>query len=208
MGKNNMVKKGEQTEEKIVEAARAIFHEKGFHGARMQEIADSAEINKGLLHYYFKTKDALFEKVFGIAFHKMFGIMANAMNSDLPLPEKLEKFVGIYMDVLAYNSFLPVFVLSELNRNPDKFIRKIFSVSGRPNMEPFFNQVKAEIAAGRIKDVDPRKILMNTMSLCVFPYVARPMFQAIMNISNPEFKKMMQNRKEEVIELITVMLKP
>ena len=52
------------TEQKILDAAEVVFHEKGFDGARMQEIADKATINKGLLHYYFKSKDALFDAIF------------------------------------------------------------------------------------------------------------------------------------------------
>ncbi|HEX2898201.1 MAG TPA: helix-turn-helix domain-containing protein, partial [Bacteroidia bacterium] len=63
-----LVSEKENTEFRILEAARHIFQQKGFDGARMQEIADTAQINKGLLHYYFKSKDALFHKVFGIAF--------------------------------------------------------------------------------------------------------------------------------------------
>ena len=59
------------TEQKILEAAQEVFHEKGYDGARMQEIADKASINKGLLHYYFKTKDSLFEAIFSIAFRQM-----------------------------------------------------------------------------------------------------------------------------------------
>lgn len=203
-----MVKKGEQTEKKIMEAARTVFHEKGYHGARMQEIANTAEINKGLLHYYFKTKDALFEKIFGLAFNTMFSSMAKQINLDLPVREKMRSFVSTYLTVLSHNSFLPSFVLNELNRNPDKFLKRIFSQNGRPNLKPFFQQLEDEGNSGKIRKVNPYHFLMNIMSMCVFPYAARPMFQAIMNVSKSDYNDVLKGRKEEVLAMVDLMLKP
>ena len=78
-----------KTEQKIIEAAEIVFHEKGFDGARMQEIADKASINKGLLHYYFKSKDALFDAIFNMAIKKMSGSINSILKMDISLEEKI-----------------------------------------------------------------------------------------------------------------------
>src|SRR5580700_8969817 len=102
------------TEQKILEAAEEIFHEKGFDGARMQEIADKASINKGLLHYYFKTKDSLFQAIFSMAFRKMMAQVQSIVSMDIPLDKKIDLMVDGYMIMLAKNPALPRFVINEL----------------------------------------------------------------------------------------------
>jgi len=91
------IKKDATTEEKIVEAARTIFIKKGLSGARMQEIADEAGINKAMLHYYFRSKDMLFEMIFRQSAQKLFAKLNIIFDSDMSLFEKIEKFVGDYI---------------------------------------------------------------------------------------------------------------
>ncbi|MBK7336511.1 MAG: TetR/AcrR family transcriptional regulator [Saprospirales bacterium] len=86
------------TEGRVLEAAKRVFIRKGYAGARMQEIADEAGINKGLLHYYFKSKDNLFSAIFEQAFREMVPRQNELFESDLPLFIKLEQFVERYLD--------------------------------------------------------------------------------------------------------------
>ena len=58
------IKKDHNAEERILAAAKKVFTTKGMAGARMQDIADEAVINKALVHYYFRDKDKMFEVVF------------------------------------------------------------------------------------------------------------------------------------------------
>ena len=109
-----------ETDERIYEAARDIFHERGFDGARMQEIANRAGINKALLHYYYRSKDLLFEKVYQAAAKKLFPNIMVSLRSDDPLPKKVRLFVSGYIDTLRDNPYMPGFILHELNRNPDR----------------------------------------------------------------------------------------
>ena len=194
--------KDQNTEEKILGAALTVFQEKGFDGARMREIAEKAKINKGLLHYYFRTKDTLFDAVFEIAFKAMFGKVNDIVNSDLPVFEKLKLFVNAYISFLSKNSFLARFIISEICRNPNKFIQNLLKKVGKPNIEKIENQVNAEIKAGIIKPIEPKQLLMNLISLCVFPIIGRPMIQNIMDIDNKSYNEIIERRKTEVAEFI------
>jgi TetR/AcrR family transcriptional regulator len=197
-----VVTEKENTELRILEAARHIFQQKGFDGARMQEIADTAHINKGLLHYYFKSKDALFHRVFGIAFDAMVKRIAEVLNADRPLMDKIEAFCGTYIGMMARNAYLPRFVIHEISRNPDRFIHRLRKHHQLPDLHPFFAQVEAEAAAGRIRPTDPRQLLVNMMSMSIFPFLAQPMIQVIHGMGNQDFEQFVAARRTEVAQFI------
>jgi TetR/AcrR family transcriptional regulator len=196
------VKEKENTETKILEAARDVFQQKGFDGARMQEIADAAHINKGLLHYYFKTKDALFERVFGYAFEVLTKRISDVLNADEPLFVKIDQFCAAYIGMVARNSYLPRFVFNELSKNPNKFIVRFQRHHPMPEMRTFYDQVAHETAMGRIRHIDPRQLLVNMMSLAVFPFLAEPMIRMIHHMTQREFDTFVEARKTEVAVFI------
>ena len=190
------------TEEKILQAAREVFQQKGYDGARMRDIADRASINKGLLHYYFRTKDALFEKIFGIAFQTMVAQVNEIFSADASLFDKIRTFTDKYIDLIARNEYLPKFVINEINRNPDQFIEHMQIRKKKPVVHVFIEQFEKEIAAGNIKSVDARQFCINMISLCLFPFIARPMMQTILDIDYATYRQMMQDRKKEVAEFL------
>ena len=190
------------TQEKILQAAEKVFQEKGFDGARMQEIADKADINKGLLHYYFRTKNRLFEAIFIKAFNHIVSSVKVILSSDRPLMEKLELFIDKYIDVIMKNPAIPRFVLNELNTNPNKFVNKMLAQANRPDLEGFFNTVDKEIKAGLIKPIDPRHLMIDIVGMCIFPFIGRPMLQGILQLDNQEFKALLKERKAHVAEIV------
>ncbi|MBE9468013.1 MAG: TetR/AcrR family transcriptional regulator [Bacteroidetes bacterium] len=118
-----MNKKLENTEQKNLNAAKKIFLKKGKDGSRMQEIADEAAINKALLHYYFRSKDKLFEAVFDDAIMKFLPKIGNVLNSDKSLFDKIRLFTNHYIDFFIENLYLPLFIFSELRSKPDRIIK-------------------------------------------------------------------------------------
>ena len=118
-------KKDKSTEERILEAAKKVFVQKGMAGARMQDIADEAGINKALLHYYFSNKEKLFEMIFLEAASKLFPRINAIFSSDQPLFEKIESFCEEYIAVVMENPYLPLFVLYEINQDPAYFMNKL-----------------------------------------------------------------------------------
>jgi len=201
---NYMVKKKDDkgAEQKILAAARKIFTTKGMAGARMQEIADEAGINKALLHYYFKDKDKLFEAIFMNEAQKFFPKINAIFQSDDPLFKKIEKFVDEYIDEMMENPYLPWFVLNEINRDPDQFMNKMLGDSNRPKPQKFLEQIEKEIKKGNIKRINPVHLLLNLLSMTIFPFVARPMITRNLNLSESQFRKTMEERKKEIPKFI------
>lgn len=190
------------TEQKILEAAQKVFITKGMAGARMQDIADEAGINKAMLHYYFRDKEKLFETVFLKEAQKFFPKINMIFQSDVPLFEKIENFVCEYIDEIQENPYLPWFVLNEINRDPDQFMYKIWGEKNLPKPAKFLEQIEAEVKKGTIKKIDPRHLLMNLLSMTIFPFVAKPMITRNLRMTDPQFRQAMEERKKEIPKFI------
>lgn len=195
------VKNDTSTEEKILAAAKQVFMEKGIDGARMQDIADKAGINKALLHYYFRSKDKLFEMIFMEAARQFLPKVASIMSSELPLYEKVEKFVNEYINTLLQNPTLPIFILNEINRNPKDAIKKIFG-NQRPPIDKVEEHIAKLVKKGEIKPIKGYELMVNMVSLCIFPFLARPMVQWITKANDEEFVQMMEQRKKTVVKFV------
>jgi AcrR family transcriptional regulator len=195
-------------EERILEAATKIFREKGREGARMQEIADAAGINKALLHYYFRSKDLLFERVFIESARLFFSRLNEVLQSDVDIFQKITRLCEAYISLSVENPFIPVFVIGEMNRSQDIFISKMFTATqSRPDYSIFKLQLNTAAAEGIIRPVAPHHLIMNILGLCVFPVISKPMMQFNMGIGEKEFIAMMEERKRLVPELIISSLK-
>ena len=195
-------KKDKSTEEKILEAARKVFVRKGMYGARMQDIADEAGINKALLHYYFKNKQKLFEEIFLEAAGKLFPRINDIFRSDESLFIKIEQFCDEYITMVLENPYLPLFVLNELNQDPVYFMNKLWKGDKRPDPKKFLQQIEKEERKGTIKKISPVQLLMNLISMTVFPFVGKPMFQLNLGIDDLQFKMLMEQRKKEIPKFI------
>ena len=203
---NYMVKKKKDkdkgAEERILAAARNVFTTKGMAGARMQDIANEAGINKALLHYYFRDKDKLFEVVFMEEAQKFFPKINAIFNSDATLFEKIENFVNEYIDEMLENPYLPWFVLNEVNRDPDQFMYKIWGKDNLPKPAKFLGQIEKEVKKGTIKRIHPMHLLMNLLSMTIFPFVAKPMMIRNLRMNELQFRQAMEERRIEIPKFI------
>lgn len=205
---NHMVKKikKEPAEEKILEAARQVFITKGMSGARMQDIADAAGINKALLHYYFRSKEKLFEKIFVDAFENLFPKLGSIIESDETVFKKIEMICEEYITQLQQMPYLPVFVISEMNRHPEVFIHQVWGKK-KPPLKVFVEMINTSVKKGEIKPVNPLQLLLTIISLCIFPPMARPLFQQLAGISKKGFDEMIEERKKIVPQIIIQSIK-
>ena len=193
--------KDENTEEQILDAAKDVFQSKGMDGARMQEIADKAGINKAMLHYYYRSKQLLFEAVFKNAF-SLFAPQLNAiLNDDSSIEDKIKNFTSNYISFIIKHPYLPNFIIQELNRNPD-FILKLKENKGFPNLEKFKIQVENDVAKGLINPISAEQLFINILALNIFPFIAKPLIMAFTNTENKGYKQLMENRKTEVSSFI------
>ncbi len=195
-----MTTSGESTENQILIAAREVFIVKGFEGTRMQEIADHAGINKALLHYYFRSKEKLFEAVFSEVAANLFPAMKQLLEAELGIKEKLTFFVKIYLKALQENPFIPSFVINTLNSNPESFLKYIKKAGIKPLL--LQKQIEDEASRGMIRMVKAEHLVVNIIALCIFPFVARPIVQNIFEMNNEEYQIYLSARETEIIDFV------
>ncbi len=198
--------KKDGTQEKILAAAKKVFQYKGMAGARMQDIADEAGINKALLHYYFSNKEKLFDVIFREAFSQLFPKIEASINADIRLDEKIRYFCREYIDMMLQNPFLPLFVLNELNKRPDRFAKKMWKNRESP-FKRFSIQIEEEIKKKNIRPVRPAEVFINMLSMCIFPFVARPLWMAASGMDDTAFTAFMEERKTAIPEFIIESIK-
>ena len=193
--------KNSSTEQKILEAAMLEFIEKGMAGARMQEIANRAGINKALLHYYYRSKDKLFAVVFGLVFKSIVPKFAMIFQSEDDLFEKIRRFVNEYITLIHAKPHIPVFVLHELSSNPGRLSELVSNIN--LNFDSLKKQIDKEVEAGNIKPIIPEDLIINIISLCIFPIIAKPIIKPVLFEDNPDqYNQMIERRKTQAAEFI------
>jgi TetR/AcrR family transcriptional regulator len=193
----------ENTEIAILEAAKKVFTKSGFSGARMQEIADEAKINKAMLHYYFRSKEKLFQVIIEDTMALVVEKFGQALESEGTVIEKFEKIIEVYISNIKENPHLPIFILHELSQNRLQFLDAMKGKIHRlPNFIDFFQQIQEEQEAGLIKPIPPIHLLLNVMSMCVFPFVVKPVFCNIIEIPEEQFDLLMDQRVEVVTKFV------
>jgi len=200
-----MVNTVSTTEERILEAAKKVFHSKGFDGARMQEIADEAGVNKSLVHYYYRNKDNIFQAVFEDAFTRLVSRLNEIFFSELTFTAKIETFVRYYVTFLSQNSYLPLFILNGLYEKPEQLKKMLEKIQLSPELllDKMRKQAKEELNL----DIEPFHIYINILALSIFPVVARPLIQTIFGFSNEQMTQFYEERKTVVPEFILNALK-
>ncbi|RXK86583.1 TetR/AcrR family transcriptional regulator [Filimonas effusa] len=175
------------TEEKIMEAARKVFTQKGYAATRTRDIAEEAGINLALLNYYFRSKEKLFQQVMGEKLQQLFGVILSIINNEaLSLEEKIETLAENYINLLIENPELPLFVLSEIRNNPDEFknkvqIQKILAHSS------LVRQLRE-----RKPDTEPIHFIVSLLGMTIFPFIAKP----IVFSDHTNFNALMIERKK------------
>ncbi len=190
MPRKKIVEPDITTEEKIKEAARKVFMKKGYAATRTRDIAEEAGLNLALLNYYFRSKEKLFEIVMMEKVQKLFGIIAPILNdTSTPLEKKIEVAASNYISMLMENPDLPLFVMSEIRNNPDRFAGKIQAVKLIQESH-FVKQIKE-----KRPDINPLHFVISLLGMILFPFIAKPVLQDAGNLSTKGFQNMMEERK-------------
>jgi len=196
-----MKNKPKNNEENILEAAKTVFQRKGMTGARMQEIADEAGINKALLHYYYRSKQMLFEAVFFQAFSLIAPKLGAILNSEIGLFDKIRHYTLGYISFAIAHPYLPKFIIQELNQNPD-FAQKLIHHNNFPNIDIFKNQIETAIKNGKIRAIEPDQLFINIMALTVFPFIGAPLLKGFAKIEDDAYDVLLNERKTQVADFI------
>jgi TetR/AcrR family transcriptional regulator len=198
------------TEQKIMRAATEVFLEKGKDGARMQQIADRAGINKALLHYYFRSKDKLFEQVFRQEFKFILSNIVQVLSITDDFKEFLRQFVRNYLQAIIPRRNLIRFIIWEIPKMQPHLVQYFFETFREHGYteNPVILRIKKAIDEGQIKSVDPIQFLMSFLGMCIFPIMAAPILQHILSevdINHPDF---IEQRVEGILDLVWNGIKP
>ncbi|HEY4217710.1 MAG TPA: helix-turn-helix domain-containing protein [Gemmatimonadaceae bacterium] len=202
-------------ERRILDAAHVVFVRRGTAGARMQEIADEAGVNKALLHYYFRNKQRLADAVFHRVASALFARVAEVGMSDLELDDKVRRIIAVYLDQMVHTPYAPAYLIGEMTQHPERAQQLLDAVgvtTGRPAAPVFLarlaTQIEAQVAAGRIRPIAPRQFLANLVSLCIFPFAAAPMLRAVFRMDERAFRAFIEERKTALPEFFLNALRP
>ena len=197
-----MIENDKLTEEKIFDAATDVFLDKGMDGARMQDIASHAGINKALLHYYYRTKDQLFNAVFEMIARKVLKKFAPVFEDNLSLEEKIRFFFKEHITFLQENPKLPAFVLNEINRNPARIKKLLKNVHFENLWQKLYEQHKSELGKYNITENKLPQLMVSIAALSVFPFVARGLIEGIFDKVDVDFNEYIEQRKEFAAEFV------
>ncbi|MDX2184847.1 MAG: TetR family transcriptional regulator [Gemmatimonadaceae bacterium] len=203
------------TESRILDAARRVFTRKGTSGARVQDIAAEAGVNQALVHYYFGSKDALAERVFIESAQLVGRAFLGAPIDGLSLEAMIEHLVTGYIDAVRRAPFIPAYVLSEAHQHPeraDQLLRAAFGVIPADVAALMLARVQGEIdervAAGTLRPMSPRQLMVNVMALTVFPFIAKPILDRALGLSGDTFEQFLDERRTELPRFILNALRP
>ena len=203
------------TEARILDAAHVVFVRRGTAGARMQEIADEAGVNKALLHYYFRSKSRLAAAVFQRVARGLFLRVSEILGSDAEIEDKVRRVVRLYLEQLSKTPYAPAYVISEINQHPDRAaqlveaVRHIRAESLNANvLDTLGKQLRQRVRAGAMRSISTPQFVANLASLCIFPFAARPMLCAILDLDDRGFQRFIDERKASLPEFFLNALRP
>ncbi|CAA6830007.1 MAG: TetR/AcrR family transcriptional regulator [uncultured Aureispira sp.] len=212
INENQLDLKKTPTEEKILMSAKKVFYQKGLKGARMQEIADDAGVNKAMLHYYFRSKEKLFDKVFEQSVKSVTPMLTNVFLETTDLNTKIAHLIEMLIDFFLEEPYLSNFIVNELSQNPDKLFMNILDQKGGliGKIIPLINdQIQAEIEKGTVKaEIRSAELILNIMSLCLLPIMSQTVLQKTLGIDDERMRRFMIKRKQTVTQFVLDAIKP
>lgn len=188
-------------EQIILDAALKVFMRKGYDGARMQEIADEAGMNKALLHYYFRSKELLFQKIFKESFRNFWPtIELTLANDKTDIKQVIRAIVDGYINMLEMMPYLPNFIIGEINRDPGKVAELIQDSGIKPQV--VIAALTQAMDKGELVRMDPRELIIYIIGMCVFPVLTRPLIGQMLYEDKEAYQQFLSNRRETVYDFI------
>jgi len=205
------VKNDQSTEQAILEAAERLFLEKGYAMTSTTEIAKAVGCNQALVHYYFRTKENLFNTIFENKFRSFFQQIFNVNYSDdLPFIEKVRKMVEAHFDLLYENPRIPALIMNELSRQPDQLMILKEKLHAIPEQlfEQLSNELQVEIKEGRVRDINAIDLIITVVSMNVALFTIFPIASKVINFNEEQIKMMLYHRREENVKVVLGYLRP
>ncbi len=193
------------TEALILQAAEKEFLEKGYSGAKTTSIAEAAGVTHAMFHYYFRTKDKLFKKIVTEKMEQLKELMFTAIgNPELPLKERIEQGVERHFDFIAANPLLPRFIFNELYLNPARVedTKSGMVAIATDLLNNLQEAIDQEAENGNCNNADAKMLLLDIISLNIFPFVAEPILSGVLASSGESLDSLLDQRKKENVKTI------
>jgi len=195
--------KDSKTEQLIKNTAKRIFLSEGKMLATTQDIADAAGVNRSLLHYYFRSRDVLFDQVFKEALVKLRERLLSIMVSKDLFRSKIESFINIFFEELTDVPYLEAFIILQLNKDASKYEEFFTSFSGHEEKNAnFLAEIKLEMDKGTIPEMKPLQFFINLFSLMAYPFAAKTLYEKMFNLDEQEYTNLMNERKKLILSLL------
>lgn len=205
-----MKKDDQNMELKILESAEKLFLEQGFLKTTTGQIAQLAGCNQALVHYYYRTKEQLFERVYEQKIQLLFSNFIAEVETCDSFEESITRMVRMHFRFLKENPMLPSFLLNECLNNPLERMSalkaklSVLIPTVKRRLEETLNR---EIVAGNIRPISVLDLLFSIISLNVMPFLVMPLFQTLSGSSDEEMQTLLAHREEETVNLILARLK-
>lgn len=199
------------TENKILQAAEEEFMTKGFAGARTSVIAEKAGVTHAMLHYYYRTKEKLFEKIVNEKFSLISSIVADSFTStDTSLEEKIRNVIENHLRFITKNPNLPHFLIGELysGSKQTEIMKQRISLLALSVIKGFQSIISASFEKGECRKVDARMLLLDMISLNVFPFLIAPLKNAVLGDNAVGSEEFLQERIRNNVNIIMNKLRP
>lgn len=205
-----MASSDSSTKDQILDAAHTVFVRHGTDAASLKDVAREADVNQALLHYYFSDKKTLADTVFEEVASSFFPRIEALLTSDASIEEKVRTFVPEHIGLVMANPYLPTYILGELNQNPEELKERLRSMGLMPfeGMDTLDEQLRRRANEGTLRPIAAEEFVVNLISLSVFPFVAQPLIEAVMDMDDEEFGAFLDERKEVIPEFILAALQP
>lgn len=201
----------QSTETRILEAAVQEFMVKGYAGARTTAIAEAAGVTHAMLHYYFRTKDKLFDRIIESKISTLRDIMlASLGDPTIPLFDKIKSAIETHQDFISANPELPRFMINEVLSRPDRMPKVIDQLKHHTPVvvESLQRQIDEYADRGLCRRVDAGMLMLDIVSLNIFPFSAKPMVNALLGGMMEDPQAFVEARKKENVETIMRKLLP
>ncbi len=197
-------------EQEILAAAEKLFLAKGFALTSTTEIAREAGCNQALVHYYFRTKERLFQAVFEKLARLFVSTFLQIDEEDLSFEERLQKKIEAHFDIISANPALPVLFFNELSTNPQRLEEFRSRVSEIPSgiFQRLREDLEREIARGAVRPMDVFELVLTVVSLNVGLFLTAPLFKALTGITDERFQELAVRRKSENVRIVLTAVKP
>lgn len=197
-----------EVKKRILKEAKILFIKNGYNGTSIRDIAKASETNIAMVNYYFQSKYNLFEIIFEEAIDILTQKIFLTLGSDIPFFELIETWINTYYEILFEYPQIPLFILNEVSRNPEKLTTRIKSKNPLQAFETIAKRIEDESAKGTIKETPSADFLLNVLSLSLFPFMFGELAMALMDVSREKYSELIANHKKYVVEFTINALQP